>query len=345
MNDPQRDSQIALPDAVKEFGPCAGGYAHARLRILREIASNTDFGFELCGDLPAIEGIHVKVPTGSREWFGEVAELLPDNPLPLELPHWLVDRDVAPKISLEQVKVLWLPTQPDGWSADSDLNPIWDEPETLAWISTRDSYVVGLAAGMRNAGKLDEFAGLLGRLTAERCLISHHKDPSKPAWQACHCLAEAWDHLRRFARVKALSQGNGTELRYDTANGRIELGLPANSSGQKFLKKHVFQTFPIEDESLALAKETLRLQGQTKTGAAGRPSKGKGLYIAEFHRRVDAGEWNKSLSDESRYLHAWFQTNHPAADLPTHKTIENTIRKVFNEAKARISHPQNTSQK
>jgi hypothetical protein len=62
------------------------------------------------------------------------------------------------------------------------------------------------------------------------------------------------------------------------------------------------------------------------TGMAGRPSKGKDLIAAEFHRRVLNNACKLVLKEEAEALRQWYQAEHPTAAQPTVKTIENNIR-------------------
>jgi hypothetical protein len=85
---------VALEVAVKEFGPCEGGYDKARVRILREISSNPTFAFELIGKPPPVA--RAKGSEGTvRKWFGELAEALSRDAPATELLEWLKDNDVT----------------------------------------------------------------------------------------------------------------------------------------------------------------------------------------------------------------------------------------------------------
>jgi hypothetical protein len=68
------------------------------------------------------------------------------------------------------------------------------------------------------------------------------------------------------------------------------------------------------------------------TGVQGRPSKSRHIIEAEFARRVEAGQIEQSLSQQSLVLAAWFKTNHPDKPHPTAKTIENNLRDAYREA-------------
>ena len=127
---------VALEVAVKEFGPCEGGYDKARVRILREISSNSAFAFELIGKPPPVAW--AKGSEGNvREWFGELAEALSQDAPANELLEWLMDQETGPQVNFSQVREIWITKQPEGWIADSDLNPTWNETEALAWIAVR----------------------------------------------------------------------------------------------------------------------------------------------------------------------------------------------------------------
>lgn len=331
------DVWIPIDHAVQEFGPCEGGYNKARIRILREISTNPDFAVELAGKPPKAdwtEGFSGDL----RAWFGEWAG---GEEQPPELLEWLKNRENGPLINFAQTRAIWISAKPEGWIADSDLNPVWTETETLAWLATQESYIVGQSQNMHKLGKIDNYIGLISYVSSEKCHIPFHTKDTLPKWKTCHCLTLAWDHLRRFSISRAINESDYSILKYDLQAGYIQFYPPKSNNTPSFLKKHVLQFCPAPDPALPLAQENARLQTQVKTGSAGRPSKGKSLYLAEFHRRNESGQLNKTLSEESRYLKEWFQKHHPLADQPTHKTIENTIRPDFNAAKARKSHPQN----
>lgn len=331
------DAWISIEEAVQEFGPCEGGYENARIRILRKIAANPAFNIQLVGKPP--KAPWTKGYSGDlRAWFGGLVD---EDELPPELLEWLKDRANGPRINFGQTRAIWIDAKPEGWIADSDLNPVWNETETLAWLATQDSYIVGQSQNMQKLGKIDNYIGLLSYVSSENCQIPFHQKDNLPKWKTCHCLTLAWDQLRRFSRSRAISESDFSLLRYDLQAGRIQFELPKSNNTPSFLKKHVLQFCPAPDSTLPLAQENARLQTQIKTGSAGRPSKGKSLYLAEFHRRNEEGQLHKKLSEESRHLKEWFQKHHPLADQPTTKTIENTIRPEFNAAKARKLDPRN----
>ncbi|WP_295440839.1 hypothetical protein [Sphingorhabdus sp. EL138] len=324
---------VALEVAVKEFGPCEGGYDKARVRILREISSNSAFAFELIGKPPPVAW--AKGSEGNvREWFGELAEALSQDAPANELLEWLMDQETGPQVNFSQVREIWITKQPEGWIADSDLNPTWNETEALAWIATQDIYVVGLSKKKQHRGEVNQYIGMLAYISSNKCRMSDHEMAQKPKWQSCHCLGFSWDQLRRFSRSKSLNQENLSILNYDIEKGCVSYRDSDGKEAPLFLKKHVFQFYPIPDPTLPLAQEAVRLQHQMRTGAAGRPTKGKSLYLAEFRRRDKSDELNETLSEESRHLTEWFQIHYPMADQPTRKTIENTIRREFKAAKA-----------
>jgi hypothetical protein len=62
------------------------------------------------------------------------------------------------------------------------------------------------------------------------------------------------------------------------------------------------------------------------TGAPGRPSKGTHLIGEEFKRRLLKNSCKTSLREEATELRRWFCSQHPDAQPPTVKTIENKIR-------------------
>jgi hypothetical protein len=66
--------------------------------------------------------------------------------------------------------------------------------------------------------------------------------------------------------------------------------------------------------------------GMISTGMPGRPSKAKQLIDDEFERRVAADECEPSLAGEARVLRDWLKKQHPDADRPEQKTVENNIR-------------------
>lgn len=68
-----------------------------------------------------------------------------------------------------------------------------------------------------------------------------------------------------------------------------------------------------------------------ETGAPGRPSN-MHLIVAEFERRVQDGQLEKTLAREAATLAAWFKANHPDKQPLTAKAIENRIRKDYRQA-------------
>lgn len=68
-----------------------------------------------------------------------------------------------------------------------------------------------------------------------------------------------------------------------------------------------------------------------KTGSPGRPSH-MHLVIAEFRRRVQGGQLERSLAREAATLAAWFEANHPHKQPLTAKAIENKLRKDYRQA-------------
>lgn len=331
------DAWLSIDEAVQEFGPCEGGYDKVRIRILREISVNPDFAVELAGKPPKAHWAKGD-SSDLRAWFGELAK---HEGITSELLNWLKDRENGPRINFGQTRAIWIGAKPEGWIADSDLNPVWNETETLAWLATQDSYLVGQSQKMQNLGKTDNYIGLLSYVSSENCQIPFHHKDNLPKWKTCHCLTLAWDQLRRFSRSRAISESDFSILKYDLQAGRILFEPPESNKTPTFLKKHVLQFCPAPDPTVPLAQENARLQQQVKTGSAGRPTKGKSLYLAEFHRRNESGQLHQKLSEESRHLKEWFQKHHPLADQPTTKTIENTIRPEFNAAKARKLAPRN----
>ena len=331
------DAWISIEEAVQEFGPCEGGYQKARIRILREIAANPEFDIELAAKPPQAHWAKGD-SSDLRAWLGGLVD---EDELAPELLEWLKNPENGPRINFGQTRAIWIDAKPEGWIADSDLNPVWNETETLAWLATQDSYIVGQSQNMQKLGKIDNYIGLLSYVSSENCQIPFHQKDNLPKWKTCHCLTLAWDQLRRFSRSRAISESEFSILKYDLQAGRIQFAPPKSNETPSFLKKHVLQFCPAPDPTLPLAQENARLQQQVKTGSAGRPTKGKEFYLAEFHRRNESGQLNKTLSEESRHLKEWFRKHHPLADQPSPKTIENTIRPAFNAAKARKLAPRN----
>lgn len=324
---------VPLEAAVKEFGPCEGGYDKARVRILREISSNSAFAFELIGKPPPVA--RAKGSEGTvRKWFGELAEALSQDAPATELLKWLMDYKAGPQVNFFQVREIWITKQPEGWIADSDLNPIWSETEALAWIATKDSYIVGLSRKMLDRGQLDQYIGLLACISSNKSPGLNYEPYHKPQWQSRDRLGRSWDDLRRFSVAKSINEAKLSILTYDSEAGCVKFE-PKSDETPRFLKKHVFQFFPDPHPTLPFDQEAAWLQQQMRTGAAGRPTKGKSLYLSEFHRRDKSDELSETLSEESRQLAEWFQEHYRMADQPTPKTIENTIRGPFNAAKAR----------
>jgi hypothetical protein len=77
------------------------------------------------------------------------------------------------------------------------------------------------------------------------------------------------------------------------------------------------------------------LDDHVPTGVPGRPSKGIEFVKVEFERRKAAGENAASLAAEARWLANWYSQSFPARACPTAKTIENSIRPLFRQAKNR----------
>ena len=61
------------------------------------------------------------------------------------------------------------------------------------------------------------------------------------------------------------------------------------------------------------------------TGKQGQPNKGIHFIMAEFERRHDAGDTERSRMREAERLLAWFRTHHPDKQPPTAKTIYNNL--------------------
>lgn len=328
------DTWIALDKAVKEFGPCEGGYDKARVRILREISSNPEFDFKLNGEPPKAywaKGFEGNV----REWFGELAEAASQDNPDTELLGWL-NGEEGPQVNFAQTRSIWIVEKPEGWVSNSDLNPEWNESEALAWIATMDTYIVGQSQNMQELASLDDYIGLLSYISSENCPNPSHRNDHEPKWKTCGCLGSAWDQLYRLSIAGSTNGGVLSSLRYSFKTGCVKLEHSNDRVSPLFRKKHVFRLKPSTDPSSLLAQEMERLQShQTNTGSPGRPPKGKSYYFAEFSRRLKADEWDETLSKESRYLRKWFIINHPLKALPSLKTIENAIRDKFNEAKKR----------
>ena len=64
----------------------------------------------------------------------------------------------------------------------------------------------------------------------------------------------------------------------------------------------------------------------------------KPIFIrAEFERRVKDGQFNPVLAQEARHLAEWAAKEHPNAPQATPGTIENQIRSLHREAKAKTT--------
>jgi hypothetical protein len=61
------------------------------------------------------------------------------------------------------------------------------------------------------------------------------------------------------------------------------------------------------------------------TGTQGRPNKGIHFIMAEFERRHDTGNTERSRLREAEWLLAWFRAHHPDKQPPTVKTIYNNL--------------------
>lgn len=77
--------------------------------------------------------------------------------------------------------------------------------------------------------------------------------------------------------------------------------------------------------------------GVMPTGAPGAPSKGMHLIVGELKRRVRENACKASLREEATELLQWFRLQHPNAQSPTIKTIENNIRDHHRQWRARQS--------
>jgi hypothetical protein len=66
-----------------------------------------------------------------------------------------------------------------------------------------------------------------------------------------------------------------------------------------------------------------------KTGAPGRPSS-KHLVEPEAQRRLNAGEYPKTLAEFAKQLAKWLRQSHPEAAPMTEKTICNAVRTMWN---------------
>jgi hypothetical protein len=66
-----------------------------------------------------------------------------------------------------------------------------------------------------------------------------------------------------------------------------------------------------------------------RTGAPGQPTS-KHLVLAEAKRRIAAREYPKTLAEFSRELADWLETTEPLAASMTAGTIENAVRKLWN---------------
>ena len=62
-----------------------------------------------------------------------------------------------------------------------------------------------------------------------------------------------------------------------------------------------------------------------RTGTQGRPNQGIHFIMAEFERRHDAGNTERSRLREAEWLLAWFHAHHPDKQPPTVKTIYNNL--------------------
>ena len=76
------------------------------------------------------------------------------------------------------------------------------------------------------------------------------------------------------------------------------------------------------------------------TGTPGRPSH-IDLVVAEFRRRIEAGDLASSLAEQSRLLEDWFHQTHPGKQAPTAKTIENRLRTDYRQAVNAPASPRN----
>lgn len=68
-----------------------------------------------------------------------------------------------------------------------------------------------------------------------------------------------------------------------------------------------------------------------RSGKPGRPSPAD-LYMFEFQRRVQEGLLEKGQAQQARVLHRWFLITYPDFPVPDPGTIQNNIRKAYNEA-------------
>lgn len=115
--------------------------------------------------------------------------------------------------------------------------------------------------------------------------------------------ASAWRTLKLDDVIKGTAKGPGVEL-FD-----IRVGVPVAEK----------------------APEPIPAPPLPQTGSPGRPTN-MHLVVAEFRRRVQGGQLERSLAREAATLAAWFEANHPDKQPLTAKAIENKVRKDYRQA-------------
>jgi hypothetical protein len=364
--------QITIKDAVYAFGPCAGGYAKAYDRILREIATNPEFGFKVVSGFPKTLLIDPTEPA-IRDWLAKVLDQPSDNQEKVDFFKWLESPKSDLRVSFSQARAIWIPQKPETWISNAFMNPLWNECEALAWIATRDSYIVGQFQSFYKQGELNNYLGLISLLAAEKCEIKHHEKYKNQKWKTCRCLEQSWYLLKDFPKYIDYEKNYISRLEYNLNDGFITLiNFDLNHELPFFSKAHLVQRFQTFENNTILEKEyspqffaktgSLFLQaksifsqpanpvhppqeGESTPRRPGRPPLGV-EYLAEFHRRATADKPEDGLLDslqqESYYLEKWFKSQHPdKLKHPTAKTIENAIRHKFWAAKDSNKNPRN----
>ena len=115
--------------------------------------------------------------------------------------------------------------------------------------------------------------------------------------------ASAWHTIKLDDVIKGTAKGPGVKL-FD-----VRVGVPVTKK----------------------APEPIPTPPLPETGSPGRPSH-MHLVIAEFKRRAQGGQLERSLAREPATLAKWFEVNHPDKQRLTAKTIENRIRRDYRQA-------------
>ena len=346
--------QITIKDAVYAFGPCAGGYANAYDRILREIATNPEFGFKVVSGFPKTLLIDPTEPE-IRDWIAKVLDHPPDNQEKVDFFKWLESPKSDLRVSFSQARAIWVPEKPETWISNAFMNPLWNECEALAWIATRDSYIVGQFQSFYNKGELNNYLGLISLISADKCEIEHHEKYRYQKWKTCRCLEHSWYDLKRFPKDIDHEKTSISRMEYSLEEGFITLvNFDLKHELPFFSKAHLVQNFQTFEKNTILEKEyspqdfvktgSLYLEPELiypRLGTPGRPTKGKYLILGEFNRRKGSQELKSKLMDECVHLKGWFEDNYANFEQPTIKTIANAIRVDFRDAKALHKNPPN----